>query len=101
MPVNREGGKGHMRVEDAPHDLVGIGWDRVERLFGVVRRKARRDQHRVAAALIPLGLFILWLGTRREAAAGFVWLVIAGNVAWVLALALAEWAGLRVAPQAA
>jgi hypothetical protein len=76
-----------------------------------------------AASLIPIGLFILWLGTRREAAAGFVWLVILGNLGWtaasllaaatlpgitalgqvavagqglvVLALALAEWAGVR------
>lgn len=82
-----------------------------------------------AASLIPIGLFILWLGTRRDAAAGLVWLVIAGNVGWavasliaaaslpgitalgqaavagqglaVLALALAENSGLRAAPQAA
>lgn len=76
-----------------------------------------------AASLIPIGLFILWLGTRREAAAALVWLVIVGNLGWtaaslaaagslpgitslghaavagqalaVLVLALAEWAGLR------
>lgn len=76
-----------------------------------------------AASLIPIGLFILWLGTRREAPSGLVWLVIAGNLGWaaaslaasaqlpgvtalgqalvagqgiaVLALAVAEWAGLR------
>lgn len=76
-----------------------------------------------AAALIPIGLFMLWVGTRREAPAGFVWLIILGNLAWtagsllaaadlpgitalgqllvagqglgVLALAIAEWAGLR------
>lgn len=76
-----------------------------------------------AASLIPIGLFMLWIGTRRETAAGFVWLIILGNVAWtagsllaaaqlpaitglgqmlvagqglgVLALAIAEWAGLR------
>lgn len=76
-----------------------------------------------AAPLVPIGLFILWLGTRREAAAGLIWLVILGNLGWtaaslfaaanlpgitmlgqvavtaqglaVLALALAEWAGLR------
>ena len=75
------------------------------------------------ASLIPIGLFILWLGTRRAAAAALVWLVIAGNFGWtamsfaaaaslpgittlgqaavagqglaVLAIALAEWAGLR------
>ena len=76
-----------------------------------------------AASLIPIGLFILWLGTRREAPPALVWLVIAGNLGWsaaslaaagslhgitalgqaavggqglaVLVLALAEWAGLR------
>ena len=76
-----------------------------------------------AASLVPIGLFILWLGTRREAPAGFVVMVILGNLGWttaslaaaasipgitalgqlavtgqglaVLALALAEWAGLR------
>ena len=81
-----------------------------------------------AASLIPIGLFILWLGTRRAAAAALVWLVIAGNFGWtamslavaaslpgittlgqaavagqglaVLAIALAEWAGLRSSQQA-
>ena len=76
-----------------------------------------------AASLIPIGLFILWLGSRREAPAALVMLVIAGNFGWaaaslgaaaslagitplgqaavagqglaVLGLALAEWAGLR------
>lgn len=76
-----------------------------------------------AASLIPVGFFILWLGTRREAPTGLVWLVIIGNVGWssaslaaagsmpgitafgqaavagqglaVLALAILEWAGLR------
>lgn len=76
-----------------------------------------------AASLIPIGLFILWLGTRREAPAMLVWLVIIGNLGWtaaslaaagslpaitplgqaavvgqgiaVLVLALAEWAGLK------
>lgn len=76
-----------------------------------------------AISLIPIGLFILWLGTRDEAPAALVWLVIVGNLGWaaasfaaasglpgitplgqaavagqavaVLALTLAEWAGLR------
>jgi hypothetical protein len=76
-----------------------------------------------AASLVPIGLFILWLGTRREAPALLVGLVILGNVGWtvaslaaagslpgitplgqaavagqglaVLVLALAEWAGVR------
>ncbi len=76
-----------------------------------------------AAALVPIGLFMLWLGSRREAPAAYVWLVILGNLGWtiaslfaastipgitslgqvavtgqalaVLVLALAEWFGLR------
>ena len=76
-----------------------------------------------AASLIPIGLFMLWVGTRRETNAAFVWLIILGNLAWtagsllvaaelpgitevgqalviaqglgVLGLAVAEWAGLR------
>jgi hypothetical protein len=82
-----------------------------------------------AASLIPIGLFVLWLGTRREAPAVLVGLVIAGNLGWaaasfaaagsvpaitmlgqavvagqglaVLVLAIAEWAGLRSSVQAA
>jgi hypothetical protein len=82
-----------------------------------------------AAPLIPIGLFIMWLGTRSEAAPGLVWLVIAGNVGWtaaslitasslagitpigmamvsaqglvVLVLAVAEWVGLRASLAAA
>ena len=82
-----------------------------------------------AAPLIPIGLFMLWLGMRREAPAAFVWLVILGNLGWtaaslaaagslpgitwlgqaavagqglaVLTLAIAEWAGLRQSLRAA
>jgi hypothetical protein len=32
--------------------------------------------------LLPLGLFILWLGTRTSAPPALVWLVILGNVVW-------------------
>ena len=76
-----------------------------------------------AASLIPIGLFILWAGTRREAPAAIVYLIILGNLGWtaaslatafglpgitavgtlliagqglaVLALALLEWRGVR------
>lgn len=76
-----------------------------------------------ALALIPIGVFVLWLGTRRETPAALVVLVIAGNLGWaiasfaaagsvpaitflgqaavagqglaVLVLAIAEWVGLR------
>lgn len=73
--------------------------------------------------LVPIGLFIGWLGLRGEGAPLFVWMVIAGNFGWtalsfivasslptitamgsafviaqaiaVLSLALLEWRGLR------
>ena len=38
-----------------------------------------------AATLIPIGLFVLWLGTRRQAPAILVGLVILGNIGWALA----------------
>lgn len=34
-------------------------------------------------ALLPIGLYMGWLGLRLNAAAMFVWLVILGNAAWV------------------
>ncbi|HEX6218123.1 MAG TPA: hypothetical protein VFZ35_02480 [Sphingomicrobium sp.] len=37
-----------------------------------------------AVSLVPIGLFILWLGTRREAPAAFAWLVILGNIGWAV-----------------
>ncbi len=76
-----------------------------------------------AASLILIGLFVLWLGTRREASAALVAIVVLGTNGWavasfaaagslpgitvlgqavvagqglaVLALAIAEWAGLK------
>ena len=76
-----------------------------------------------ALSLVPIGLFILWLGTRREAPAMLAYLVILGNIGWafgsfiaaadlpgitvfgsvlvagqglaVLALAVLEWIGVR------
>lgn len=38
-----------------------------------------------AVSLIPIGLFILWLGTRREAHPALVYLVIVGNLGWTAA----------------
>ena len=35
-------------------------------------------------ALIPLGLFIFWLGTREAVHPAFVWVVILGNVGWTV-----------------
>lgn len=36
-------------------------------------------------ALIPIGLFIGWLGVRGHGSAALVWLVILGNLGWVAA----------------
>ena len=36
------------------------------------------------ALLVPIGLFILWAGTRASVAPFFVYLIVAGNAAWVL-----------------
>ena len=38
-----------------------------------------------AIPLIPIGLFILWFGTRPSAPPGLIALVIAGNVGWAVA----------------
>ena len=37
------------------------------------------------AALIPIGLFIGWLGVRGQGQEALVWLVILGNLGWVAA----------------
>ena len=34
--------------------------------------------------LLPIGVFILWLGTRRQAHPALVWAVILGNVGWTM-----------------
>ena len=38
-----------------------------------------------AASLIPIGLFVLWSGTRREAPAALVYSIIVGNLGWTAA----------------
>ena len=40
--------------------------------------------HGAGLALVPLGLFIFWLGTREAVHPAFVWVVILGNVGWTL-----------------
>ena len=42
-----------------------------------------------AISLIPIGLFILWLGLRRKAPALLVYLVIVGNIGWAVGSLLA------------
>jgi hypothetical protein len=48
--------------------------------------------------LVPLGLFILWLGTRAAASAAFVYLVIGGNVIWAAESALLAFGDSGIAP---
>ena len=36
------------------------------------------------AALIPIGLFILWVGARKSAPLLLVYLIVAGNLVWVV-----------------
>ena len=38
-----------------------------------------------AISLVPIGLFILWLGTRRQAPPAAAFLVILGNIGWAAA----------------
>lgn len=40
------------------------------------------------ASLFPIAVFMLWVATRRVPALSAVWLVIAGNAAWVAGSAL-------------
>jgi hypothetical protein len=60
--------------------LLSIGAGTLAPLFGI-------DSQIVAGAglaLLPIGLFMLWLGTRQAAAPAFVYLVIVGNILWTV-----------------
>ena len=58
--------------------LLTLGAGALAPMFGIDRQIVGG----AGLALIPVGLFILWLGTRQAAAPTFVYLVIAGNIAW-------------------
>ena len=58
--------------------LLTLGAGALAPMFGIDRQIVGG----AGLALIPVGLFILWLGTRQAAAPAFVYLVIAGNIAW-------------------
>ena len=58
--------------------LLTLGADTLAPMFGIDRQIVGG----AGLALIPIGLFILWLGTRQAAAPAFVYLVIAGDIAW-------------------
>jgi hypothetical protein len=60
--------------------LLAIGAGALSPLFGLDTPLLRW----AGAALIPLGLFILWIGARRTLLAPAVWLIVAGNLVWVL-----------------
>ena len=58
--------------------LLTLGAGALAPMFGIDRQIVGG----AGLALIPVGLFILWLGTRQAAAPAFVYLVIAGDIAW-------------------
>ena len=58
--------------------LLTIGSASLEPLFGIDRAIIGG----AGMALVPIGLFILWLGSRAGAPAGLVWAVILGNLLW-------------------
>ena len=58
--------------------LLTLGAGALAPMFGIDRQIVGG----AGLALIPIGLFILWLGTRQAAAPAFVYLVIAGDIAW-------------------
>lgn len=60
--------------------LLAIGAGTLAPLFGLDRTLVSG----AGLALLPIGTFILWLGTRQAAPAFLVWLVIAGNLLWTL-----------------
>ena len=60
--------------------LLTLGAGALAPMFGIDRQIVGG----AGLALIPIGLFILWLGTRQAAAPTFVYLVIAGNIAWTV-----------------
>lgn len=60
--------------------LLTLGGGALAPMFGIERQIVGG----AGLALIPIGLFILWLGTRQAAAPAFIYLVIAGNIAWTV-----------------
>ena len=58
--------------------LLALGAGALAPLFGIDRQIVAGT----GVALLPIGLFILWLATRRAAAPALVYLVIAGNLLW-------------------
>ena len=99
--------------------LLSTGSAALAPLFGIDRATIGG----AGIALIPIGLFIIWLGSRAGAHPGLIWAVILGNLLWaadslilvssspgitalgtavvsaqaaaVAGLALLEWIGLR------
>lgn len=66
--------------------LLGIGAGALSPLFGLDPGLVRG----AGIALLPIGLFILWLGTRNAAPAILVYALILGNLVWTAeSLALA------------
>jgi hypothetical protein len=60
--------------------LLAIGAATLSPLFGLDRALL----FGAGAALLPIGLFILWIGVRRTLLPAAVYLIVAGNLLWVL-----------------
>jgi hypothetical protein len=60
--------------------LLSIGAGTLAPLFGIDRQIVGG----AGLALLPIGLFMLWLGTRQAAAPALVYLVIVGNILWTV-----------------
>jgi hypothetical protein len=60
--------------------LLAAGAGALSSIFGLDRALL----FGAGAALLPIGLFILWIGVRRTLLPAAVYLIVAGNLLWVL-----------------
>jgi hypothetical protein len=60
--------------------LLALGATPLSPLFGLDRALL----FGAGGVLIPIGLFILWIGARRTLLPAAVYLIVAGNLLWVL-----------------
>ena len=60
--------------------LLALGAGALAPLFGLDRALL----FGAGVALLPIGLFILWIGARRSLLPAAVYLIVAGNLAWVV-----------------
>ena len=60
--------------------LLALGAGTLSPLFGLDRPLLLG----AGVALLPIGLFILWIGARRTLLPAAVYLIVAGNLLWVI-----------------